>query len=164
MSSSDPDKLNEFAWNVHSYTNEYIRFADTKAELVIGWTSAIVGALLATDFEKHFALSIPGTICFAGFLLLLASFACGFWTVLPRLWTTQKLGFIFWDNIRAHKSKEAFVADLRQLSVDELNGHVIEHLHDLSLVCAAKLKWVKFSIWFAFTGSVVSGFMYLVMS
>ena len=42
---ADEQDQNEFFWKVHSYTNEYIRFADTKAELVIGWTLALVGAL-----------------------------------------------------------------------------------------------------------------------
>src|SRR5437763_11946832 len=45
----------EFLWKVHSYTNDYIRFADTKAGIAL----ALVAGLLATLFgsKAHYYLA-----------------------------------------------------------------------------------------------------------
>ena len=34
----------EFAWKVHQYVGENIRFADTKASLVAAWCGGVIGA------------------------------------------------------------------------------------------------------------------------
>src|SRR5689334_35084 len=96
MNTSATEKPVEFLWNTHSYVNEYIRFADTKAELVIGWTSAVMGALLAADFDKNFGLSASGILSAVGLGCLLAAFVCAFMAVVPRLRTTQAPAFIYW--------------------------------------------------------------------
>lgn len=82
MSQQDDASI-EFLWNSHSYLNEYIRFADTKAEIVIGWTSAVIGALLASGFHKHFDVSIIGVLCFASLAVLVTAFVFGFMAVWP---------------------------------------------------------------------------------
>ncbi len=103
MSDFDRDG---FLWNVHSYINEYIRFADTKAELVIGWITAITGGLLAVQFQKKLNLChMAGIASSIGFGLLVLSFVFAFLVLLPRLRTSQPKGFIFWRSIRASGSR-----------------------------------------------------------
>jgi hypothetical protein len=59
----------DFIWKVHSYTNEYIRFADAKAGAVIAWCSALTAALFAAKAHYKFRGS---SIDFFGFLALVA--------------------------------------------------------------------------------------------
>lgn len=159
---SESDKPNEFLWNTHSYVNEYIRFADTKAELVIGWTSALIGLLFATDFHHRLCqLNVASCIATFGLAVLVLAFVCAFRTVIPRLKTTQKTGYIFWGNILAHKTKDEYVTKVTVLKPDEQNEQVAQHLHDLSNVCDGKFWWVNRSIYLAFGGSLICGVMFL---
>jgi hypothetical protein len=160
--TTDAETRGEFLWNVHSYLNEYIRFADTKAALVVTWTSALLGALVAGSFHKRFALTITGGLCFAGFVLVVLAFACSFCAVIPRLRSTQLPGFIFWRSIVAHKSKEQFIAELKKQTSENLADHVAGHLFDLSHVSDRKFWWVDRSIMLALLGSVLSGIMYML--
>lgn len=159
---SEQKPKSEFLWHVHSYMNEHIRHADLKAELVIGWTSALIGVLTATRFYESFDRSLLGIASCAGFLALGVSFILAFWTICPRLWTTQLPGFIFWRSILAHKDKTDFVTTLKQQPEDELESHVAGHLYDLSRVADAKFNFVGLSIYVAFGGSFVCGLTYFI--
>ncbi len=152
----------EFSWNVHSYLNEYIRHADTKAELVIAWTSALVGALVAGKYQDKFDYSLSGIMSLAGFLLLVSGFITAFQCVKPRLKSLQIPGFIFWDSILAHKDRDTFLGEFANLSDESLGQHVSQHLFDLSNVAHAKYWWVGISIRLACAGSLLSGLMYLL--
>jgi hypothetical protein len=99
MAKSSPEFSQlEFAWNVHAYTNDYIRFADTKAAFYV----AICGGLLACLYAlkahallslytidlKHFSLWITfvsSVSCLAHIGLLLCCLFSA-WAVVPRLW------------------------------------------------------------------------------
>jgi hypothetical protein len=153
----------EFLWNVHSYMNEYIRFADAKAGLVVAWASAMLGALAGARLHDKIDANLQGAFCLAGVLSLLIAFALAFWSIVPRLWTRQPIGYIFWKSILAHKSKDQFVSGIMAQSADELNGQVAGHVFDLAGICDAKFSYVNISIIFAFVGSVLSGVMYLAL-
>jgi hypothetical protein len=157
----DPKDTGSFLWNVHAYLNAYIRFADAKAQLVIGWTSAIVGALLASKFPERFSCSTSGLLAVAGSLCLVTAFAFAFVAVVPRLSTTQLPGFIFWKSILAHCTKDRFVKAIGEQSAAELNNHLAGHLFDLSNVGNQKFEWVNRSIVLAFIGSVITGAVFL---
>lgn len=153
----------EFLWNAHTYTNEHIRFADTKAELVIGWTSAILGALLASDFERHFAATTVGALAFAGFAFLVAAFVAAFLAVIPRQPWKSEPGLIYWREILAHKDKAAYVAAIKAMPSDALPTHVGTHLYALARVCDKKFRFVTASIILAMIGSLLAGVMFLIL-
>jgi hypothetical protein len=44
----------EFIWKVHPYTNDYIRFADTKAAAVIAWCVSLISLLFASKAHHRF--------------------------------------------------------------------------------------------------------------
>ena len=48
--------LQDFLWKTHSYMNDYIRFADTKAAVVIALSTALLGGLIAA--EAHHGCSL----------------------------------------------------------------------------------------------------------
>ncbi|MCY2926387.1 MAG: hypothetical protein NT031_13295 [Planctomycetota bacterium] len=49
----------EFAWNTHRYLNEYIRFADAKAGVVIAVCSALVASLYAGKVYSFLMKTAP---------------------------------------------------------------------------------------------------------
>lgn len=151
----------EFLWNVHSYLNEYVRHADTKAELVIAWTSALLGLLVAGGFHQKFEFTLPGSLCGIGFVLLAAAFGAAFWVVRPRLKTSQMPGFIYWKSIVAHGRRESFAQSIAAQPAEGLAEHIAQHLFDLSQIADAKYRWVGISIALAFLGSVLCGVMYM---
>src|SRR5262245_55396837 len=102
--SPTPEDRSEFLWNVHSYINEYIRFGDAKAGLVIAWTTALIGGLVAVKFQEHFKLTWQGGVSVFGFVLLVLAFICAFAAVIPNLGSSQHTGLIFWKNILNHGS------------------------------------------------------------
>jgi hypothetical protein len=111
----------EFAWKVHGYTNEYIRFADAKAGAIITWCAGLIALLFTIKAQTKF---LPPQITVAdidwkatglaaaaitAFLFLTLSVTFGFLTILPRLWVgdaqpepfTWQFWFWPWRLIRA---------------------------------------------------------------
>lgn len=88
----------EFAWKVHAYTNEYIRFADGKAGASVAWASALLAGLYAVRAHHHFLAwptvsniawertAIAG-LSLAAFLFLGLATIAGLLTLWPRMWT-----------------------------------------------------------------------------
>lgn len=156
----------DFLWKTHSYLNECIRFADTKAELVIAWTSAMIGALLAGGQHKQIECSLVGLSNVSGLLFLAVAFTCAFVAVFPRMRTSQPKGFIFSESILAHASGEDYFDAFRKLSANDDSKSLIrpiaEHIYDLSGISRLKYLWVSRSIGAAFAGSALSAIAYLL--
>jgi hypothetical protein len=100
----------DFLWKTHSYISEYIRFADTKATVVIALSTGLLAALLATKAHHWCAPSTLSPInpvwkdtwlgagaCSAYTLLVLA-FICAILALSPRLWSTQVAGL--WETLK----------------------------------------------------------------
>src|SRR4029077_19894370 len=99
----------EFLWNVHSYINNYIQFADTKAGFCVGIASALMAALFASKSHELFIRGAPSQyaghwtvlagISLAAFVLLAVSMGAAVMVVRPRAWVYSEKGFIFWNDI-----------------------------------------------------------------
>lgn len=160
----------EYAWNTHSYINEYIRFADAKAAAVILFCSGLLAGLFTAGVHHLFVHSVPlnwgiwGMLAFASFFLLAVGVAAAGWATLPRLWSAQiQPGYIFWGRILAHGEPNIFTQAMRSKSRGELFDQVSGHLFDLSNVCRSKYLCVKVSLWSASLGALISAFVVLQM-
>jgi|SRR5208337_832171 len=120
----------EFIWKVHDYTNNYIRFADTKAALVIVVASGLTASLYAAQAHHYFRLSrlslhaasgwatLLGVGSLLAFLCLGGSIFLAVLAVVPRLRLQpragrtlvqkplhssgeQPVGYVFWRSILA---------------------------------------------------------------
>lgn len=57
----DWDAASTLLWDLHSYTNEYIRFADTKAAFIATACTALIGSLVASStFDSCCRRSLNG--------------------------------------------------------------------------------------------------------
>lgn len=105
-STPPPVDLFDFLWKTHSYLNDYIRFADTKAALVIALSTALMGGMLSVeahhwcsprllDIEnpawKQTWLGVGAVISLSSLTL---AFLSSILTLNPRLWSTATSGLI----------------------------------------------------------------------
>lgn len=107
----------EFIWKTHDYTNNYIRFADTKAALIIALTSGLLASLLGVKAHHYCSpsrlnLREPvwldswlGSFAFLAFTFLILGFCCAMLTIAPRLWNRLIRGL--WNTLKHMFSKTA---------------------------------------------------------
>jgi hypothetical protein len=153
----------DFLWRVHSYTNDYIRFADTKAGFTAGIVAALMGALIASHpfdsightpiYQWHYRTWAS----IIALLFLLFSFGFALWAIKPRRNTSMPKGFIYWDSIAAHTSDAGFAEACRQLNEDDLELNVARHLHTLAGICKRKYDWTALAIQTGCVGGAVAG-------
>jgi hypothetical protein len=57
--TDDANSLEDFLWQVHEYTNEYIRFADTKAAFIVAASTALIGTSISSLILDSFLRKAP---------------------------------------------------------------------------------------------------------
>ena len=161
---SNPKAPSDFLWDVHKYTNDYIRFADTKAAFTAGAATGLVGALIGSSicdslFKVRWChwstLQWTGLV---GMLLVLLSLILSIAAIRPRLWTTKHgSGFIFWESILEHGSARHFTTSVHHLTEREQSEAVSNHLFDLAAIAKRKYLYVNRAIWSGTIGGVLIG-------
>jgi hypothetical protein len=163
----------EFAWRVHSYISDYIRFADTKAGAIIAWCGGLIGILLAAqahhNFTKtSFTLTDPewlttgiAAVTLLAFLLLAAGVISAFMCIKPRLWSHEGMkghpkGYVYWEDVKAHVSADIFKRELGSIGVGGFGDMCAEHTFVLAAIASKKYWWVNWSLWIAFAGSIAA--------
>lgn len=156
------DELREFTWRVHTYTNEYIRFADAKAGAVFAIGSAVVGALWVSKAHLSFVESSPiawtgrAWLMLLSFILLAVGMLTSGVAVRPRLWTTQSTpGLLFWERVAAHTSGTSYWTALTASRPEELSRQVAEHVYDLAKVARAKYRWASVATNVTLAGAIL---------
>ena len=160
----------EFLWQVHGYTNEYIRFADTKAALTIAWATALLGVLYAERVHAVPDRSI-------GFLVitlmaaapLCAGFVLAVWSILPRLFrnpiakfwakskkanATKSAGLIYWGDVLSLNDAATYQRSIEKLDDESIVEQLSRHIFVLSGVANSKFRLVNLSIAVVAIGSV----------
>jgi pycsar effector protein len=156
----------EFLWKVHSYTNDYIRFADTKAGFCVGIASALIAALFASKshelFINAFSRKLGGTWSLLAIASLLAFVALGtsivssVAAIRPRLWIKSTRGLIFWKEISQYSSAAEFATAYSIQTDLELNERLSNHVYTLATICSRKYFCVNAAIWMAAVGAALA--------
>src|SRR5258708_7193333 len=162
IKQSDRARQQEFLWKVHGYTNDYIRFADTKAAFCVGIASALMGALFATKAHELFTKvtashwSSLAKVSFGSFVVLAASIAAAVTVIGPRLWTHSEKGFIFWGDVSKFESSNAFAVAYKAQTDEDLDKSLSRHLYMLATICKRKYFWASVSILAVVVGGMLS--------
>jgi hypothetical protein len=161
---------NDFLWNVHGYVNEHIRFADTKAAIVLAWAGAIVGGLVSNGSYKNFQegrLFQPESWLLAwatliAFLLLAIAWLVAVLVVTPRVTYSDggMKGLIFWRQVKMFPDATNYTTAVEQCS--NLQACVAEHVYDLSNVADQKFIRVSYSILIALAGTALATLIYIL--
>jgi hypothetical protein len=160
------DDQTEFLWKVHSYTNEYIRFADAKASVVIAWAGALLGALFSQqayllifrDWTVDLAAFANSFSVTAAHLALAIGFSMAVYVVLPRL---NKAGkeprpneLIFWGSVRAFSDSSKYLAAVS--TCNDEDRCVADHIYVIGGIAAKKYSWLRTSIVITAIGTLLA--------
>jgi hypothetical protein len=162
------DRL-DFLWRIHAYTNDYIRFADTKAGFAAGTVLAVVGALVAShpfdSLSQSPLLQLHYRVWFSALALavLVLSFICALLAIRPRLKSTAPRGFIFWESVMGHGSDMTYADECKKLSADEMELNVTRHIYALAAICKRKYFWTNLSILTGSVGGLLAGAVILTI-
>ena len=157
------DSTDRFLWDIHKYTNDYIRFADTKAAFVVAASTALVGTLVSSSiFESCFRRtpcqwSPLQWVALVGLLLLTASLFLSVSAVRPRLWNKTSIGYIFWESIAGHGSPQEFSRAVGELPARMRTRAISDHLFVLATVAKRKYAYVKLAIYTGLPGAALAG-------
>jgi hypothetical protein len=165
----DPNESrSDFLWEVHKYTNEYIRFADTKAAFIAGISAALIGSLVASPLFDSIFLSTP---CLwsklqwtgiAALLLLAVSLVLSIAAIRPRLWNKTSVGYIFWGSIAGHGSMLQFTRAVHELSQLGMTNAISDHLFVLSSIAKRKYAYVDWALSVGVAGGALAGIVLFV--
>jgi hypothetical protein len=153
----------DFLWKIHGYTNDYIRFADTKAAFAAGIVLAVMGALVASHpFDSLWGTPLTHLRCRVwlsalALAILVFSFICALLAIRPRLKSTMPKGFIFWASVIEHKSDMAYATECQKLSVGEMELNVSRHIYALAAISTRKYFWTNLSILTGSAGGLLAG-------
>ena len=159
----------EYLWKVHDYVNNYIRFADAKAGAILAFSVAMIGALFSAKMHAGFTATSPGnwglpemlSVVAFGSLAISVFVAAG--AIKPRLLNTkQDPGFVFWENILAHKEPQVFWDAYAPQGQPDLEKNLAYHLFDLCRVCRSKYLWVAISLWAGLVGGFLGAMLILL--
>jgi hypothetical protein len=154
------DRLS-FLWSVHSFTNDYVRFADNKTTAVVVIASGLIGALYSGGAHRRFMLfgvaqwdwkAWSGLLAFVFLALGVLS---GAWSVMPRLWSGNKRGFVFWENVLRFRTALDYARCLRAESFEGLVDCLADDLFAVSSICRAKYRWLRLSICLTLLGGLL---------
>lgn len=171
ISVADSDVAKErldYLWKIHGYTNDYIRFADTKAGFAAGVVLAVMGALVASH-----TFDSLGRIPFAqlhyrvwlgvlGLATLISSFIFAVLAIKPRLKSETHKGFIFWESVREYGSDFSYAGACKKLSTDEMEFNVSRHIFALAGIAKRKYFWTNLSILTGSVGGLIAGAVVLM--
>ncbi len=149
----------DFLWRVHANTNEYIRFADAKAGIVLG----VVGGILTSEVAKAGPRmnELPmGQWTFAEWgafssmvLLLLSALAAGL-AIAPRSNRDRKRGFIFWSGVREYPTSDQFASAVAAHTASQLQDAVADHVYTLAGIADTKFYLAGVATLLAFFGGL----------
>lgn len=156
------NSLEDFLWQVHEYTNEYIRFADTKAAFIAAASTALIGTCISSsilDSSLRKALSAwywSQWYAIAGLLLLSIALVLSLLGIRPRLWNETPVGFIFWESIFGHQSATNSSQTIHKTTAHERTNAIAEHLFILASVAKRKYACVNYAMWSGIAGGVLT--------
>jgi len=157
----DQTQKRDFLWNIHTSTNSYVQFADTKAAFCVGIASAFVAALLAAKAQAVFIKTGPknvlGIVSLGAFVLLGISLIAALMVVWPRPWKSGQNKFVFWDGIaKGFHLAESFAAEFDAQTDPGLTVHLAREVYELAKVCHRKYIYVDIATFTAAAGAVLA--------
>jgi hypothetical protein len=152
-----------FLWDVHRYTNEYIRFADTKAAFIAGVDAALIGTAISSSLfdsclhQSPCHWSVALWLGIAGVIPLCFSIAFSVSTIIPLRWHNVTHGFIYWNSVVAHGSPKNFGHAFVALSSDGMTSELTNHIYVLGTIAKKKYEFICMAAWLSVVGCVLTG-------
>lgn len=159
------DSQIDFAYFVHAYLRDSIKFADQKAAFILAIASGLLAFLVRQGAQK----SLLTPLQIRQFSEWSAFFACLFTglaalfsllVVLPRL-GTKTGGPIYWRGITNLGSLPAYKAAIQGLDKNRIVMAVLDHCYELADIANRKFELLKWATWFGAFAAVAAAFVLL---
>ena len=149
------DYDSEFGRNNNNYLNEYIRFADTKAGILLAieggflvklsdnWSKILSNISGGKDLTPIFSIELQLTLLVIATIIMLLSTIATLWVIIPRLGEKSKRGYIFWENIAEFPSAKKYVEEVFELSKKELDSILLEQNYYLARTAKRKYRVLR---------------------
>ena len=156
---ADDKRLSDHLWNLHKYVNDYVRFGDTKAAVILVFCTGLVGVLYNVKTPRRLLSMPPAAWTFGDVLLVLAlvllaaAMFCIAMIIIPRTQSSQSRGFVYWNSILEHGTAETYWAKISHLTDRQLSEHLAHHVYDVAQIVSRKYWWTNWAMRFALPGA-----------
>lgn len=145
-----------------SYITDNIKFADSKAGILIGMDGLLLRAAVeyfnsaGITFEslleslvlsERFFLIFGSASLIVGIILSIA-------VVFPRRGSGVKRGFVFWESIAQYPSAADYTKDLMEITEEELDRKMAEQQYYVSLAATKKYNMLRRAFWASSLGAL----------
>ena len=166
-SPADDKRLSDYLWNLHKYVNDYVRFGDTKAAVILVFCTGLVGVLYNVKAPKRLLNVAPADWTFGDGLLVLslillsAAVFCIAMVIVPRTRSRQTRGFVYWNTILEHGTAETYWQKISERTDRELSEHLAHHVYDVASIVSRKYWWMNWAMRLALPGAGLGAMMAL---
>lgn len=143
--------MTENLWKVLEHTNNWLRFADTKATGALAGCG-VLGGLAANallDDSNHLS-STTRIVVVAGLIALLVATALALYVVIPRLQVGEPTSLIYYEHVarRYKKAPDAHHADLMKMlgDTDETGKQLANQIWANATVARQKYLYSSWSL------------------
>jgi len=143
MSSFD---LASLAKQTNDHLNTYIKLADQKASILLtgqfaflGLAATVVVDILSETTTEFHILAGLGTVCGLGGMLFAGL------VIFPRT-PKAKEGYIFWEHILEHDSREQFQDQFSELNESEILDELVKENYSLAKVAQQKYRHLRIAL------------------
>lgn len=141
----------DFAKHHNSYLNDYIKFADAKALVIITINGLVIRILF--DYLTNNLVATKYFFTLISCVLLLSAIFFSVLVVYPRTSAKNSKGLIFWENVSS-MDKEEYLKEVKEIKEEDLLEKVIEQNYFLSKTATMKYKVLRIGFWFSGFGYV----------
>jgi pycsar effector protein len=146
-----------------SYLTDNIKFADSKAGVLIGMDGLLLRA--AIDYFKSAGITIETilvsstsvgrfSVIFGSFFLIIG-IILALAVVFPRRASGLRQGFVFWESIAKYLSAHDYIEDVMKVSEDELDRKMAEQQYYVSVTATQKYRMLRRAFWVSSLGAIL---------
>jgi len=148
-----------FGKDVNDYYNHYIGIADAKAGAVLAIAFVLIDYLFGLD-TANFSYK---WVLYLAVLFFVVSVILSLLTVFPRTPKKKKKGYVFWEEVRNHVSKEEYAKALSQLDEHQIEQEYSFQNYILSSLLHTKHIIVAWSIGLTIAGIVITAIVKILL-
>jgi hypothetical protein len=146
-----------------SYLTDNIKFADSKAGVLIGMDGLLLRAAIdyfnaaGITIEKLFgsSLSVGFLSIIFGSVFLIIGIILALAVVFPRRTSGSRQGFVYWESIAKYPSADDYAGDVMKISEDELDRQMAEQQFYVSITASRKYRMLRRAFWVSSFGAVL---------
>ena len=138
-----------------SYLTDNIKFADSKAGVLIGMDGLLLRA--AVDYFKAAGITVESLFASStsvvrlsvilGSVFLIVGIIMSLAVVFPRRGSGARRGFVFWESIAEYSSVNEYTNDVMNIADDELDRRMAEQQYYVSKTATKKYRMLRRAFW-----------------